>query len=251
MWRMTLGPRLARLGWFLERRIFPLAYRRTRICTLSTSSADEIREHLHLNDVHVIPPGISDEFSPGTHRSSTPLLVAVGRLAPVKRFDLLLHDFAEIAQAHPSCEFVIVGDGYLRTDLERTAHELGLGARLRFAGHVSDEELVELYQRAWIVVSRSLREGWGMTLTEAAKCATPSVATDISGHRDSVRNGISGLLVDPHTSLAPTILELLEHSARLEELQAGAQRYASELTWDRAAIDLFRQLEASVHPRNR
>ena len=249
MWKMTLGPRLARIGWFLEHRVFPFAYRRTTVCTLSNSSASEIDEKLHLKRVRVIPPGIADKFQPGGTRSDIPLIVAVGRLAPVKRFDLLLQDFAALHSEWPSIRFVIVGEGFLRSDLEALAANLGLSDALTFAGHVSDEELVSLYQSAWLVVSRSLREGWGMTLTEAAKCGTPSVATDIAGHRDAVRDGVSGLLVDAHASLSPTISQVISDPEKMDELRRGALSYAGELTWDRTALELFRAMASSVHVR--
>ena len=249
MWKMTLGPRLARVGWFLEHRIFPLAYRRTTVCTLSNSSAHEIDEKLHLKRVRVIPPGIADKFQTGGARSDTPLIVAVGRLAPVKRFDLLLQDFAEVHAEVPAARFVVVGEGFLRSDLEALAASLGISDALTFACHVSDEELVALYQSAWLVVSRSLREGWGMTLTEAGKCGTPSVATDIAGHRDAVRDGVSGILVDPDISLASTITRVIGDNELLDNLRRGAVSYASELTWDRTALELFEALASSVPAR--
>ena len=58
------------------------------------------------------------------------------------------------------------------------------------------------YRRAWVVASSSQREGWGMTLTEAAACGTPAVATAIAGHADAVLDGESGLLVDDLDDLA-------------------------------------------------
>ena len=54
--------------------------------------------------------------------------------------------------------------------------------------------LLDEYRRAWVVASASLAEGWGLTLTEAAACGTPAVATDIRGHRCSVVDGGTGLL---------------------------------------------------------
>ena len=68
---------------------------------------------------------------------------------------------------------------------------------IRFAGRVERRDLVAEYRRAWLVVSGSLAEGWGLSLTEAAACGTPAVATDIRGHRSSVVDGVTGVLVEP------------------------------------------------------
>ena len=95
---------------------------------------------------------------------------------------------------HPALRAVIIGEGYERPALE--ALRASSAPRMaRLPGHVDDEELVAWYRRAWVVASSSQREGWGMTLTEAAACATPAVATDIAGHRDAVVDGESGSLV--------------------------------------------------------
>ena len=78
---------------------------------------------------------------------------------------------------HPDLQLVIVGDGYERLALEDQIAEIDADRWVRLAGHVSEEELLALYRQAWVVASASIAEGWGMTLTEAAACGTPAVAT--------------------------------------------------------------------------
>ncbi len=80
---------------------------------------------------------------------------------------------------------------------------------IRLAGHVSDDELLALYRQAWVVASASIAEGWGMTLTEAAACGTPAVATRINGHSDAVVDGRSGLLADGSRDLAAKLSQVL------------------------------------------
>ncbi len=169
------------------------------------------------------------------------MVVAVGRLAPVKRFDLLIKYFAEVREAVPSATFVLIGEGHLRTDLEDLIQHYEAKEWITLVGRVSDSELVDLYRKAWLVTSVSLREGWGMSLTEAAACGTPSVATDIAGHRDAVMDGVSGILVDEE-HVARTMIEVLNDAQRLSQLRSGALKYAETLTWDSAALKLFRLL---------
>ena len=97
----------------------------------------------------------------------------------------------------PDLRVRIVGEGPLRTDLERWIAEHGAAGWVELLGHVSRDRLRDEYRRAWLVASASLAEGWGLSLTEAAACGTPAVATDISGHRCSVVAGRTGLLVAP------------------------------------------------------
>jgi glycosyltransferase involved in cell wall biosynthesis len=139
--------------------------------------------------ITVSPPGVDSRFTPAGERAPTPLVVAVGRLVRVKRFDLLMRSLADLQERMPDLKAVIIGEGEARGELEELRAELGAQDWLELPGRVDDDELVEWYRKAWVVASTSLREGWGMTLTEAAACGTPAVATAIAGHTDACPAG--------------------------------------------------------------
>jgi glycosyltransferase involved in cell wall biosynthesis len=245
MWGMVLPPMLARLGNAAEQRIAPRFYRQSRIVTLSDSSRREIVDLLGLRGdrVTVAPPGVDERYSPGGQRLATPLVVAVGRLVPVKRFDLLIDSLAIVHDAFPDMRAVIVGEGYERARLE--ARRLALGAQgwLELPGHMADDALVDLYRRAWVLASTSQREGWGMTVTEAAACATPAVVSRIAGHVDAVEDGVSGLTVDlsgaggaeQAASFARALRAVLGDPTLAARLGQGARRRARALTWEATA----------------
>jgi glycosyltransferase involved in cell wall biosynthesis len=237
MWQMTLPPRLAAVGSTIESRIAPPLYRGIPIITLSESSKRELVEKLRFkpNHITVVPPGVNPRFSPAGEKSPTPLVVAVGRLVPVKRFHLLVDALTELKPRHPDLEAVIVGEGYLRDELERQVREAGAEQWLRLPGHVDDDELISLYRRAWAVASASAHEGWGMTLTEAAACGTPAVATRIAGHADAVAEGSSGLLVDDRHGLAPALEQVIGDERVRARLSAGALEHAARFTWGATA----------------
>ena len=116
---------------------------------------------------------------------------------------------------------------------------------ITLAGRVEREELVAMYQRAWLVASASLAEGWGLTLTEAAACGTPCVATDISGHRSSVVDGVTGLLA-PLERLGEVIADLVADDAHRQRLAEAALAGAGTLTWDASALGLLGALHAEA-----
>ena len=244
MWEMVLEPGLAKAGKFFEHRIAPPLYRRTPIVTLSESSRTEIIEYLGLpaSRVRVVPPGIDEKFHPLGNKSETPLVVAVGRLMPSKRFDDLIATMAEVRALVPTTELVIVGDGYERPALEAQIASLGAHSWIRLAGRVSDDELLSLYRKAWLVASASIAEGWGMTLTEAAGCGTPSVATDIAGHRDSVAPDLSGLLARSPREFTEQVTAVLTNTSLRDQLSAGALQHAATLTWAATALGTFTPL---------
>jgi len=244
MWGMTLPGPVAKFGELLEARLAPPFYRRQPMVTLSPSSKAEMVDDLGFDPdrVTVVPPGVDPFFTPGGDRSPTPLAVAVGRLAPVKDFPRLVRIMAAARERVPDLELVIVGEGYERPVVEEQIRAVGGQDWVRLAGHVTDEGLRDLYRRAWIVASASVREGWGMTLTEAAACATPTVATDIAGHADAVAVGRSGLLATTDADLTGLVVDVMTDAGLRARLQAGALERAGELTWEAAALDNFRVL---------
>lgn len=253
MWDMVLDPGLARAGKFFEHRIAPPLYRRMPIVTLSESSRHELIDYLGLRpaQISVVPPGIDERFTPNGAKSPAPLVVAVGRLMPSKRFDELVRIAADVRHDVPDLQLVIVGDGYERPALEQLVDDLDATAWVRIAGKVSDDELLSLYRRAWVVASTSIAEGWGMTLTEAAACGTPSVATDIAGHRDSVAAGLSGLLAADDRALARDLTAVLTDPDLRAKLSAGALQHAATLTWPATALGAFAPLALDAIRRNR
>ncbi len=248
MWNMTLPPKLATVGRTLESTIAPKFYRRTPMVTLSNSSKHELVEDLGFKPsmVHVVPPGIDPKFSPGGEKSPTPLVVAVGRLVPVKKFEVLVDALVKLHARHPDMEAVIVGDGYRREQLETQIHEAGAERYIHLPGHVTEEELIDLYRRAWVLTSASAREGWGMTVTEAAACGTPAVVTRIAGHSDAVAEGRSGLLTDGPDELVSGLDRVLGDPDLRARLAAGARAHADRFTWAATARGTLEVLAAEA-----
>jgi len=129
-----------------------------------------------------------------------------------------------------------------RPALEALRRELGADAWLRLPGWLGDAEIVDLYRRAWVLASTSLREGWHMGITEAAACGTPAVVTDIAGHRDAVDHGRSGLLAADERGLVDGIDAVLRDRALRARLAEGALAHARRFTWDATAFGTFRAL---------
>ena len=254
MWEMTLPPRLARLGRNVEFRVAPPLYRRVPIVTLSESSKEEIVRMLRLKRarITVVPPGIDASFTPGDGvKDATPLVVAVGRLVPVKRLRLLVDALVSLKPRHPGLHAVLVGEGYERDALEAQIAELGAGDWISLPGHVDDAEVLALYRRAWVLVSASAHEGWGMTITEAGACGTPAVATRIAGHSDAVLDGTTGLLVDDAAGLGRALDQVLSDGALRDRMSKAARENALRYTWGATACGTLQVLADEALRRSR
>lgn len=244
MWNMVLPPNLAKVGSTVEGRIAPVVYRRSRMITLSPSSKDEmVALGFSPERIDVVPPGVDPRYTPapGT-RSATPLVLAVGRLAPVKRFDRTIRAAVAARETVPDLELVVAGTGPLRDELQELVDGLGAGDWITLPGRVGDDELLDLYRRAWVVASSSIAEGWNMTLTEAAACGTPAVATRIPGQVDAVAEGVSGLLADDDAELARHLAAVCSDPDLRDRLAEGALAHSARFTWENTARSILTAL---------
>jgi glycosyltransferase involved in cell wall biosynthesis len=253
MWRMALPPRWADLGEVTERRLAPPVYRRTAIVTLSESSRQDIIDTLGFRPsrVSVVPPGVDAWFTPGGVRSGPPLVVAVGRLVPVKRFDDLIDVLVRLRERHGDLQAVIAGEGYELPKLRDQVAAADASGWLKLPGKLHDTELLDLYRSAWVIASASSHEGWGMTITEAAACGTPAVVTRIPGHADAVVHGVTGLLVDSPDQFVDALGTLVADRQLRERFGAAARGRAEALTWDATARGTLQVLADEARRRAR
>jgi len=249
MWDQILPGPLASFGRALEARLAPPFYRRGMTITPSDATREELIELGFRPDrVHAFPNGVDSFFSPGGDKTADPSILAVGRLAPVKRFELVVDAAIEARQRVPGLTVTIIGDGPMRGELEERIAAAGASDWIHVRGRIDRHDLVAEYRRAWLVVSGSLAEGWGLSLTEGAACGTPAVATDIRGHRSSVVAGVTGVLVEP-AELGSTIADVLLDDRRRADLAAAALARAKTLTWDASALGITACLHGEVMHR--
>jgi glycosyltransferase involved in cell wall biosynthesis len=239
---------MAATVWLAERPL-PRAYARAGFHAISESTRDDlVARGVRADRIRVIHPGVDgDRFSPSPAepRSAEPRFLYVGRLKRYKGIDLAIRAFALARRSRPDLRLDIAGTGDHRPVLERLAAELEQGDRVSFHGFVSEERKIALLRSAWANLFPSPKEGWGITVVEAAACGTPSLASDSPGLRDSVRHMETGYLV-PHGdvhALAARMLELAGNPALVARLGAAARRFAERLTWERAAAETGRHLQ--------
>lgn len=233
--------------WLAER---PLAraYRRAGFHAISESTRDDlVARGVPRERVRVIHPGVdSAHYTPdGSGRTSPPSFLYIGRLKRYKGVDVALRALAIARTSRPDLRLDIAGRGDYRAELERLAASLGVTGAVTFHGFVTEAEKLELLRRTWANVFPSPKEGWGITVVEAAACGTPSLASDSPGLRDSVRNGQTGYLV-PHgdaAALAEKMVALASDPELVARLGVAARAFAEGLTWEAAA----RATEAHLH----
>lgn len=175
----------------LRRLSYPLAAG----LVVQTRDVAEFFKGWSLKDMRVIPNPVQPLSGRGEYPAlSSPLAVAVGRMYPQKRYDLLLRAFARAHQKHGDWTLAIAGDGPLRGDLQALAAELGVADAVRFLGHIKD--IGGVLEQADVYVMSSAYEGFPNSLCEAMAAGVSAVSTDCpSGPSDIISDGVDGLLV--------------------------------------------------------
>ena len=175
------------------------------------------------------PPALGDRYRAEAHGDC---VVAVGRLDPMKRFDLLIR---AVAAASTPLRAVIAGDG---PDLERLralAAELGVGARVELPGRIGDERLLELYARALAVYYAPFDEDYGYVTVEAFRAARPVVTlADAGGVLEFVEDERTGLVVpsDSPREIAARLDRLFRDRELAARLGAAGRRRVEAIGWD-------------------
>ena len=134
-------------------------------------------------------------------------------------------------------------------ELERLAKELKIDDKIIFHGFVDDVTKNELLCNSHIVVNTSLKEGWGITNIEANACGTPVLSANVPGLRDSVRNGVSGLLYEYGNieEMASKLKFLIDNKSELSKMENGAVEWAKQFSWDKSAEEMLNYIKEVVN----
>jgi glycosyltransferase involved in cell wall biosynthesis len=220
--------------------LIPPVYRKCQFVAVSPSTKqDLVARGVAAQRIRVIPNGVDcGGYRPPDGRIvAPPTLLVLGRVEPYKRIDLLLQALSRIREQIPEARLCIVGGGTGLAAVRSEVQRLGLGAHVTCTGVVAEAEKLRYIHAADLLLNASEKEGWGLTVLEAAACGVPTVAHDVPGLRDAVLNGRTGVLV-PYgdvAALTRVTVELLRDPERRRRLGCAARQWAERFSWDGVA----------------
>jgi glycosyltransferase involved in cell wall biosynthesis len=243
---------LARAGRLLEGPVARLAYRRHACVAVSPSTVSAMRERLHWSgDIYLVWCGVSTSpgaAAPGPQaQPGRGSLVWVGRLVAHKRAELLLPVAERLQDTGIGID--VVGRGPAARSLAASVARRGLAGTVRLHGFLPQEEKQAIVARSALQVSTSRGEGWGLCVLEAAALGVPTVAFDVEGLRDAVRDGRTGWLVRDGEQLGDVVERALRELAdpvRRAAISAACRAWASQFSWDRTTARMATLICASV-----
>ncbi|WP_405728779.1 glycosyltransferase family 4 protein [Streptomyces sp. NBC_00028] len=243
LWDMRYPAPAAALGRRLEHWALARAHRGNLVMAVSESTASALtRIGVPEDRIRVVHNGV-EEPGPLVPKATEPLFLAMGRLVEYKRVDLLLRLWERVRPVTGG-RLVIVGDGPERQRLQAQA-----GPGVVFVGRVSEQEKHQLLCRAWLLLHPSAVEGWGLVVTEAAIRGTPAVGFDIPGLRDSVQDGVTGVLARGESAFVSAWCTLALSDGKRGRMGGAAADRAAGFTW-RHTVDQFRAVAAEAYARH-
>ena len=235
--RNEFSPPLSWIGIFLESVVMPLVYRRVPFITISQSSREALANiGIDLQRCSVVYCGLDhDLYRPGQAKTQRPSLVYLGRLMSYKRVDMLIRFMASITEQYPDAVLHMVGSGPYEDELKQAADQHGVGDCVVFHGYVSEEGKVSLLQQAWVLVTASMTEGWGLVVIEANACGTPAISFNVPGLCEAIDNPHSGLLAEGEGEFVECVLRLLGERDFRNSLSQCALKHSQRFNWDETA----------------
>jgi len=234
----------------------PKIYKNAQFVTVSESTKNElIKLGIPPEKVKVTYLGINHNlYKPAWQsKASFPCVLCLGRIKRYKNIDHVIEAMGLAVKKVPDAKLIIAGkaDEDVAKSLEYRIKALGLESNIEFHKSVPEEEKIRLLQEAWVCVTASRKEGWGLTVIEAAACGTPTVAYNVPGLRDSIINSETGLLApfgNIRTLSEMIAMVLTDGSLRLRLSQKAAD-WSSQFSWDNTAIQTLEAFNSAVNKR--
>jgi D-inositol-3-phosphate glycosyltransferase len=233
------------------------------VATCTEEVFELARLGVQRRQVTVVPCGVDlEQFTdrgPVAPRTSRPRILTVGRLVERKGFDVLIRALAAVPRAElliaggpPAAELVADAEA---CRLVAEAERCGVADRVHLLGAVSRADMPALMRSADVIACAPWYEPFGMVPVEAMACGVPVVASAVGGITDTVIDGVTGLLVPPHSPdrMAGALRTLLgDRSLQLSFRSAALDRARSRYAWDRIAVETQRvYTEVTAHAAGR
>ena len=177
-----------------------------------------------------------------------PCFIWLSRVHRYKGIWTALEAFEKFSKSHPEVKLYVVGDGPLLKKLPSWIKAHGLDGKVELTGYVSAARKYELLSSSLALLQTSYKEGWGLTVMEAAQLCKTTIASDVPGLCDSVRDGETGILFPSGDAAAcANAMEKIYGDNQLRKtLGLAAKRYAESFSWEKSACETLYLLERTV-----
>jgi glycosyltransferase involved in cell wall biosynthesis len=228
------------IGYWIEPLYLRLLSGQKMITESISAKQDMMRFGFSENNIHVITMG--SDVKPtksldSIKKFTDPTLLCLGAMRPMKRSLDIVAAFELAKPQIPTLKLVLAGDnaGKYGDRVMQAIASSPYKTDISYKGRVSKEDKLTLMGRAHVIMVASVKEGWGLIVTEANSQGTPAVVYDVDGLRDSVREGVTGLVTKVNTpaALATSLGELLSDAKLYDKMRHSAYDWSKTMTYEK------------------
>ena len=245
---------LNHFGFIIERFVLPLLYKYLPMIVISETTKKQLIDiGFNKKNISIVYCGINrlNRTKNSIKKFSAPTILYLGRIKKYKRVDLLVKIFPKIIEKMPLARLIIAGWGTEASNVANLVMKSPLRRKIALLGPVSNVEKKSLLSKSWIFVNPSIGEGWSMAVIEANLHGTPTISFDVSGLRESILSGKTGLLAKNEQDLIDNIYMLLNDNILREKLSTNAKKWANTFNWDHSAKESLHIIEQAKKGKKR
>jgi glycosyltransferase involved in cell wall biosynthesis len=236
-------------GYILEPIYLQLIRGMSVIAVSESTKKDLVRHGFKSKNIQIVSEGI--EIAPIedltlVQKFPKPTLLSLGSLRPMKRTDQIVKAFEIAKETNPDLELVVAGksDGKYGEKVLNLMKSSRYADSIRYLGPISKDKKIDVMQKSHLIAVASIKEGWGLIVTEANSQGTPAVVYDVDGLRDSVQNEKTGIVSKAiPQDLAMKIGQILRNPEDYSKFQKNGWEWSKDLNFDSSYINFITVLK--------
>jgi glycosyltransferase involved in cell wall biosynthesis len=239
------------VGFTLEKIFFKLLKNHQFVTVSNSTKKDILKQGIKENNISIISEGTNVEpVQDLDYKKNLNQICFVGRICKMKGVTDLLESFSYVLKEIPDAKLILVGkiDPAYKPELDNIIENHNLQEHVLITGFVSEEDKIRHMKESQFIASCSMKEGWGLIITEANVLGTPAITYNVAGFCDAIDNGKSGFLTEENNpeSMGREIVARLKDQGNYKKLQKDAYEWSKQFSWDTSAEQMEKLIADAI-----
>lgn len=244
LWSLVIPYPFTFIGQVFEY-VYPILYKKIPIITISNSSKQDLSQIFNKKNIQVVYPGCNTPVIKGFSRKSNILtFVFIARLSKAKGIEDAIAVISLLKKRNIESRLFVIGRGrneyieYLKVQIRK----LGISDAVIFYGFITEKEKIKVIDKSHFLIAPSIKEGWGLTVHEAGSRGVPTIAYNVFGLREVVKNGENGFLTNKNTpeEIVKSALLAFNDKNLYKKMQEGARSERKRFSWSNSGREFLK-----------
>lgn len=250
IWFYQLFFPLSLIGYLIEPLYLRLLSNKEVVTISNSTKNDLIRFGFKSDKVNIISEGIEIKVVENLDlikKYEVPTILSIGSIRAMKRTDQIISAFTIAKEKIPNLKLIVAGlpEGKYGQKVLRLIKENKFTDSIEYLGKVSNENKIEIMQKSHLICVTSVKEGWGLIVTEAGSQGAPAVVYNVDGLRDGVKEGEAGFICDKNNpeELAKEIIKIFRDSEKYKLIQIAAYNFSKLSSFEKSYNEFIKIIE--------